>query len=334
MKRIYIAIAVLGLAAVCCSGCKTLSPPDWAKCWYTAEEPKLTESKYPRPVRLAVVWSPAMLNTPGKKPTRGFGGRIYFYDAANKAVPVEGQLVVYGYDDSRQRTDGKSPDRKYAFTPEQFTEHFSETELGASYSVWLPWDEIGGPQVDISLVPIFTATSGQLVVGQSSKNLLPGPTTENTPTRIEHLTLPPPQVSNQPGPEGVQRATFEQLVPQAAGPQNPVAFQETSIRVPSSLVGQLAKAGPQGSVSQQLEATRAQRIWTSNQQQTAKLAMPNSATANAATANSSPAPGAIPPPWFPNRPSTHYGPSGRPAPSGPGLQPTPGPLLTPPFPAG
>jgi len=339
MKRIHITIAVLSLVAVCCSGCKTLSPPNWAKAWYTVEDPKLAESKYPRPVRIAVVWSPAMLNTPGKKPTRGFGGRMYFYDAANKAVPVEGQLVVYGYDDSQQRTEGKTPDRKYAFTPEQFTKHFSETELGASYSVWLPWDEVGGPQVDISLVPIFTATSGQLVVGQSSKNLLPGPTTENSPTHFEHLTLPLPQLSQQPGAEGVQRATFEQIVAQPAGPQNPIAFQETSIRVPSSLAGQLAKAGPQGSVSQQLEATRAQRIWTSNQQQSTKLAMPNSAAPNlatpgAVTANSSQAPGAIPPPWFPNRPSTHYGPSGRPAPSGPGLQPTPGPLLTPPFPGG
>ena len=66
------------------------------------------------------------------------------------------------------------PDRKFAFTPEQFTSHFSPTELGASYSVWIPWDEVGSEQLDISLVPIFTATSGQLIVGQSSKVLLPG----------------------------------------------------------------------------------------------------------------------------------------------------------------
>jgi len=330
MKRINITIAVLGLAAVCCSGCKTLTPPSWAKSWYTEEAPKIAETKYPRPARLAVIWSPAMLNTPGQKPTRGFGGRIYFYDAANKAVPVEGQLVVYGYDDSRQhRIEGKTPDRKYAFTPEQFTEHFSETELGASYSVWLPWDEVGGPQVDVSLVPIFTATSGQLVVGQSSRNLLPGPTTENTSTHFEHLTLPPPQVSNQPGPEGVQRAAFEQVVPPPAGPQNPIAFQETSIRVPSTLAEQMAKASPQSSVSQQLEATRAQRIWTSNQQHTAKQPLENPAIAS-----SSRAPWGAPPPSSPsNQPLARFLRPARPAPSSPGLQPNPGPLLSPPFPA-
>jgi len=326
MKRIKITIAVLGLAAVCCSGCKSLSPPSWAKAWYSEEEPKLAESKYPRPARMAVVWSPALLNTQGKKPTRGFGGRIYFYDAANKTVPVEGQLVVYGYDDSRQqRTEGKTPDRKYAFTPEQFTEHFSETELGASYSVWIPWDEVGGPQVDISLVPIFTATSGQLVVGQSSKNLLPGPTTENTPTHFEHLTLPPPQLSNQAGPEGVQRAAFEQIAPQPAGPQNPVAFQETSIRVPSTLAEQMAMAGPQPSAIQQLEATRAQRIWTSSQQQAANQPPPRASSSRAQWGG--------PPPSSPtNQPSARFLRPAHLAPSSSGLRPTPGPRLSPPFP--
>src|SRR4029453_7149160 len=199
MNRCQFSITLLGLTCAVCCGCKTITPPNWAKSWYTAQEPKVVESKYARPVRMAVIWSPALLNTTGQKPTRGFGGRIYFYDAANKAVPVEGQLVVYGYDDTRVRTDGKTPDRKYAFTPEQFTSHFSETELGASYSVWLPWDEVGGPQLDVSLVPIFTATSGQLVVGESAKNLVPGPTTESTATRFEHMTLPATS-------DGVQRA--------------------------------------------------------------------------------------------------------------------------------
>jgi len=328
MKRIQSTIAVLVLAAACSSGCKTIAVPSWTKSWFPAAEPKIDESKYPRPVRLAVVWSPAMLNTPGKKPTRGFGGRIYFYDAANKTVAVEGQLVVYGYDDSQHRAEGKTPDRKYAFTPEQFTEHFSETELGASYSVWIPWDEVGGQQVEVSLVPIFTATSGQLVVGQSSKNLLPGPTTENSPTKFEHLTMPPPLLSNQPERDGVQRAAFEQMVPHPIGQQDPVAFQETTVRVPSTLAEQLAKANPQTSVAQQLEAMRAQRIWTSNQQQAAKQPLPSTATASSARA-----PWGSPPPSSPtNQPSARFLRPAHPAPSSPGLQPTPGPLLTPPFP--
>jgi len=205
-----------------------MQPPNWAKGWMGEQPPKVVESSYAKPVRLAAMWSPAVLNTAGKKPTRGFGGRIYFYDADNKAVPVEGQLVVYGYNDSNsplngRPADSKSPDRKYAFTPEQFTQHFSATDLGASYSVWIPWDEVGGPQLDISLVPIFTATSGQLVVGQPSRNLLPGPTTENNPTKIEHFSLPPgvqPPGILPPSPGGgypAQQAAYaeEGFAPQA-----------------------------------------------------------------------------------------------------------------------
>src|SRR4029453_16552070 len=106
MRHNLLFITILSLGTLCSSGCKSFTPPNWAKSWYTVEEPKpkLVESKYAKPVRMAVIWSPALLNKSGKKPTRGFGGRIYFYDAANKAVPVEGQLVVYGYDDSKIHT--------------------------------------------------------------------------------------------------------------------------------------------------------------------------------------------------------------------------------------
>ncbi len=37
---------------------------------------------------------------PGKPVTRGFGGRIYFYNDRSQAVPVDGELVVYGFDDT------------------------------------------------------------------------------------------------------------------------------------------------------------------------------------------------------------------------------------------
>ena len=102
----------------------------------------------------------------------------------NKPVPVEGQLVVYGYDDTDdKREKRRSPDRKYAFTPEQFTQHFGESELGASYSVWIPWDEAGSEQKNISLLPVFTATSGRIVMGQQALNVLPGKKTDAYPRR-------------------------------------------------------------------------------------------------------------------------------------------------------
>ncbi|MEX2174383.1 MAG: hypothetical protein WD872_08475, partial [Pirellulaceae bacterium] len=249
---------LLGLV-LSASGCKTFTAPDWSKNWFGDDQPKIEESKYPRPVRLAVIWSPAVLNVAGKPPTRGFGGRMYFYDAANDAIPVEGQLVVYAYDDSQPHATGKTPDRKYAYTPEQFTEHFSPTELGASYSVWLPWDEAGQAEADISLVPVFTASSGQLVVGQPSKNLLPGPSTPSG-GQTQQFSLPaagplPPDPANGPPNLGVQQASFEQHVGlggesqphHASQPQVSLAdsMRELSISVPESLAERMARSSPQ-----------------------------------------------------------------------------------------
>lgn len=176
MKRLFATLLIavyVGLA----SGCAGM-PKGWPKAMPWADKaPSISESKYQAPVKMVALWSPAMYTPAGQKPTRGFGGRLYFYNAKNETIPVQGQLVVYCYNDSNKSTDHKQADRRVAFTPEQFSGHFSPTELGASYSVWVPWDAVGNPQAEISLVPIFTAASGQVVVGSQSLGLLPGPET-------------------------------------------------------------------------------------------------------------------------------------------------------------
>jgi hypothetical protein len=179
----------------CAAGCQTISQPDWTKNWFGLSQPRIKESKYAVPARMAILWSPAMLNDAGKAPVRGFGGRVYFYDSKNKPIAVEGQLVVYAYINEKSGGESKVPDRKFAFTPEQFTNHYSPTEMGASYSVWIPWDAVGEAQVDISLVPIFTSSSGALVMGQASRSLLPGPNTPQTSSSIVDATLPAVQIN-------------------------------------------------------------------------------------------------------------------------------------------
>ncbi len=336
MTRIATNIVTLAIAAVCLCGCKTFTPPEWAKNWMADDKPKIEESQFAQPSRLAVVWSPAVLNSPGKKPTRGFGGRMYFYDAANNAIPAEGQLVVYGYDDTAPTNTSRSPDRKYAFTPEQFSSHFSPTDLGASYSLWIPWDEIGGPQREVSLLPVFTASGGQLVMGQSSKNLLPGPTTVNTPLRFDQQMVSPEQLmSRAPGAYGVQQTSYAAMPspapamypPPATYQAPPPALQETSIRVPQSLARHMALAGPQRPLQLPAQTPSTHRAVNSGPQ----YALP----ASPATASWSRAPGVVVPPPSPtNRPLARFVRSAQPAPSSPGLPPVAGRLPTQPFPAG
>ena len=223
-----------------------------------------------------------MFNEAGKTPIRGLGGRIYFYDSKNKAIAVEGQLAVYAYDNSKPGGESKVPDRKYCFAPEQFTNHYSPTEMGASYSIWLPWDEVGKPQADISLVPIFTSSSGALVMGQTSRNMVPGPNTPATTSSIVDGTLPPIEMrpslltgdpTHRDG--AVQQAAFQQAAAQSlsrgeearpptaghgyAG-QPEIAEQggvsTMSMTLPGTMADRLVQAPPQIALMQKMAALR------------------------------------------------------------------------------
>lgn len=137
-----------------------------------ASKQKDQPEPYPNPVKIAATWTPDTLVQPGRTPTRGFGGRLYFYDERSRAVPVDGTLVIHGFDDTA--TDKTNRVKRFEFTPEQFTRHFSQTDLGASYSVWLPWDAIGGDRRRISLVASFQTVEGKTVQGLPAMLVLPG----------------------------------------------------------------------------------------------------------------------------------------------------------------
>ena len=339
MTRITITLlALFGL-----TGCQTLKP-DWAKSWFGNH--KLQESKYAVPARMAILWSPAVLNQAGQVPTRGFGGRVYLYDSKNSPVAVEGQLVVYAYHNDKPNPDSKVPDRKFAFTPEQFTSHYTPTELGASYSIWIPWDAAGQPQAEISLVPIFTSSSGALVMGQPSRNLLPGPKTQETKSYVTNCTLPGdgmgPQVppAGQPaGAYGVQQASFVSQPPMSGPPPMQVPgspqFQEhgglstMSINLPGSMADRLAQATPQTNLMQKMAALRQEAI-DRQAGQSAQSHLPVAAP----TAPISLTRGGVPQPWFPPPPQpTRSGLPTLPAPIGPTLPQAGGPPPSQLFPA-
>jgi hypothetical protein len=331
-------------------GCQSFKAPDWSKMWFN--QPRVQDSKYAVPARMAILWSPAIYNEAGKPPTRGFGGRIYFFDAKNKPVSVEGQLVVYAYNNNTQRPESKVPDRKFAFTPEQFTKHYTPTELGASYSIWIPWDAVGGPQTEISLVPVFTSTSGALVMEQPSRNLLPGSHTPVPEARVIDCTLPavdvrvtkPTEQQAQSDP-GVQQASF-------AAPTTGMAVRDLttpvitrqggvetmSINVPGTMADRLAQAPPQISTLQRMAELRQEAL------RAQAAGAPPISPINASPLNIPAAPtapnqtlGGVPQPWFQNSsgspPPARFAPPSPPAPIGPGPLRAGGPPPTQPSPA-
>ncbi|NLE39735.1 MAG: hypothetical protein GX621_17085 [Pirellulaceae bacterium] len=168
LRRVLLgAAACLFLGAV--GGCASISKVPLPK-FIKGEEPIVA------PTELAAVWTNAVLEREGSRSTRGFGGVLTFYGNDQKrSVRVDGALTVYAYEDSGDR-ENPIPDRKYVFTAEQLAKHYDAKQAhGPSYHIWIPWDEVGGPQRDIDLIVRFDPVEGQSVLGKSTRAVLPGP---------------------------------------------------------------------------------------------------------------------------------------------------------------
>ncbi len=126
------------------------------------------------PDRIVVIWTDAVMNSPNEVGVRGMGGRIMFYEAGqDETVKVDGSLTVYAYENNG--TNGASvPTRKYAFLAEQLERHYSKSQLGHSYSFWLPWGEVGGPPRQLTLIARFEPRGGGAVLSEAITQLLPG----------------------------------------------------------------------------------------------------------------------------------------------------------------
>jgi hypothetical protein len=133
------------------------------------------EEKPGTPEKIVAVWTDTVLNRTGAAPQRGFGARLMFFEAKKeKPIKVDGTLVVYAFLEDGRDPNNVKPDRKYVFTAEQLPSHYSKSTLGHSYSIWVPWDEVGGTQKEISLAVRFEPKKGAVVVGDLARQVLPG----------------------------------------------------------------------------------------------------------------------------------------------------------------
>ncbi len=241
----------LGLVAL--SGCKGLSSGvPWLKGeksdWLSKEK---EQQEHPKgePSKLIVNWSDVIYTPAGGTPTRGFGGRVYFYNEHSQSLQVEGSLVVYTFDEA-MASQGQSPERRYVIKPEQLAQHYSPSELGPSYSVWIPWDAVGGPEKTVSLLAKFTSASGRTIIGDQSKHVLPGP---KAPASAPLAPAPRPlgALISQAGGSGVQQVSYSEPLEDAGQASGGVltkwtspGVQTTTINLPPGLQRSVAAAGP------------------------------------------------------------------------------------------
>ena len=205
---------------------------DGWSCW------PFNRDKPGKPDKIVTLWSDTVLTQAGRPPVRGFGGRLMFYEGKKEdPVKVEGTLVVYAFDETNREANNAKPDRKYVFTPLQLPLHYSKSKVGHSYSVWLPWDEVGGEQKEITLIVRFQPSEGETAVSEPCRQLLPGRVAPDRAQSAAGGVFVPGAVGQHACPVGVGQAGF---VPPAAGNCGNVAVGSP---MPAGVVPSVAVVG-------------------------------------------------------------------------------------------
>lgn len=172
-RRVAFAVVLIAVGLMA-SGCSHLEVRDR---WFDSD--RVAEV----PSEILPIWTDTVLHQPGKPGVRGFGGRVYFYEEGKpNPVKVDGQLVVYAFDGSETGLKANAPLRKFVITADELISHHSDSSLGNSYSVWLPWDKVGGESRTLSLVVRFNGRNGGTAMSKPARMLLPGverPSIEN-----------------------------------------------------------------------------------------------------------------------------------------------------------
>jgi hypothetical protein len=274
--------------------------------------PAAPEDKPGVPDRVTAIWTDTVLYHPDRPPERGFGGRLLFYGAKEKPIKVDGTLVVYAFDETSRSPSNAKPDRKYVFPKELLAKHYSECGMGHSYSFWIPWDQVGGEQKELSLIARFLPAAGAPVIGQMTKHLLPGVPPQAAAANAQ---LSPPGGAAAAGQGQVYPVSYE--APTAAAQTEgamrndpPQRMTTTTIDIPGQFGRQLPVATPKAQSSR-----AAMSGW----------ATPSSAlTASPAAAwQAGPAMEPLPARQVPPRRQAHFAPAKSPAPAAQSALPRP-----------
>jgi hypothetical protein len=180
--------AIVLMAIVLAPGCQVMEKMRAPSIFARTEPAPENADTMQLPARMAVIWKETCIVTHlGQKPTRGFGARVYLYNEKNEPIRADGELIVYAFDDTgRELGDGaRVPDRKYVFRQSELQQHFGETDIGPSYSFWVPWDQGGTALTTVALLPVFKPVNGPLVQAGQSIAVLPGSDTSDRTNEIE-----------------------------------------------------------------------------------------------------------------------------------------------------
>jgi hypothetical protein len=282
-----------------------------------------------KPDKIIALWSDTILTQAGRPPIRGFGGRLMFYEGKKEdPIKVEGTLVVYAFDETDRDANNNRPDRKYVFTPQQLPLHYSKSKIGHSYSVWLPWDEVGGPQKEFTLIVRFEPKDGAAAISDPCRQLLPGRiAAARTQLPAEGVLAPPGHCGGvlgmvgQGGPGPATAGAWGNLTagpPMTSGGVQPVVYQTPITEGRGGLQTQWQQRHITTATIDVPSGSAIRSAITSPQVPPAGYYRPGSGPVGSGPAGPTPAPWQNYPP--PSYPPPGYSPPATPSAAPPGLQ--------------
>jgi hypothetical protein len=216
------------------------------------------------PTRLVTTWTEAVLNRTGEMPKRGFGGRLAFFkNGSEDPVRVDGQLVIYAFDESGDDPYKTEPTKRYIFPAEQLTLYESESKLGPGYNIWLPWDEVGGVERKISLIARFEPKDGAIIVGEQTRHLLSGVAKPAVGDVESMARTTQPVAAPNVNLARYQASTASNAIPPPA--QTPVASQHSILSPTTTSADPLATTSIP--LPRKVSATPGPSLWASRVQQ-------------------------------------------------------------------
>jgi len=151
-------------------------------------------------LRCLCVWQPAEGTWEGK-PTRGFGGQIFFLPrSGHNPVAVHGDVRIYVFDDQGTAEEQAKPLHKFDFIKGAWQQYLGQTQFGPAYNIFIPYTRPGQHQAECVLRVRLVSDDGPTVHSDMARVMLKGfkPSTEPetaTSTGSEDLDDPSPSVA-------------------------------------------------------------------------------------------------------------------------------------------
>ena len=147
-------VILLTFIALLC-GCAELSLISFGK-------GKLFEASARNPViEVMALWEPAEGNGVEGLPSRGFAGQVLFFTPGHpQSVKVDGDICIYVFDDFGNEQERAKPIHQFTFDAGSWNTFVRESDLGASYQLFVPYTRPGQWQASCSVRVRYTPRDG------------------------------------------------------------------------------------------------------------------------------------------------------------------------------